>query len=385
VPVALRYAMISPDLLDSAALDLVSAPFGTSRMLPPTAYTSVGVFAWERANFFAGTWTCLGRTPATGQRAYAVGDISVLVTVADGGPRAFANVCRHRGHELLGVDETADGRAIVCPYHGWGYRLDGALAVAPQMGADFDRAPWGLTALPAADWHGWLFVNANGGAAPFEQFIGDADAYLAPYAPERLTVNARHRYEVPANWKLIAENYHECYHCPMIHPELCQVTKPDSGENGTGPGAWVGGTMELYPHAETMSFDGSAGPGAVPIAGAKRGEVTYLGIFPNLLVSAHPDYVLTHRLVPLAADRTLVECEWLFADPATDPAYAVGFWDTTNRQDWAAVSSVQRGLASRHHQAGPLAPNESAIYDWVTMLARGYRDLADIPRTTAGR
>src|SRR5947209_15379490 len=101
-------------------------------------------------------------------------------------------------------------------------------------------------------------------------------AIVAAYAPERLVVTDRHTYEVGANWKLIAENYHECYHCPMIHPELCQVTRPDSGQNGTGPGAWVGGTMELYPHAETMSFDGASGPGAARIDGAKAGEVTYV-------------------------------------------------------------------------------------------------------------
>ena len=139
-----------------------------------------------------------------------------------------------------------------------------------------------------------------------------------------------------------------------------------------------------------MSFDGEQPPDAAPLAGVDPRIVTYVGVFPNLLISAHPDYVLTHRLVPLAPDRTLVECEWLFAtgasgEPATDPAYAVEFWDTTNRQDWAAVASVQRGLASRHHQPGPLAPSEGAIYDWVTMLARGYRDLAAIPRREPGR
>jgi Rieske 2Fe-2S family protein len=375
--------MIPVDLAKD--LDPVLAPFGSSRMLPVAAYTDPAVLAWERTNFLAGTWTCLGRTPSTGRRAYAVGDISVLVVV-DGGLRAFANVCRHRGHELMPVDEQAPNtKAIVCPYHGWAYRPDGALAVAPQMGADFDRSEWSLTGLPAVDWHGWLFVNASGAAEDFATFIGDVEGYIAPYAPESLTVNATHRYEVAANWKLITENYHECYHCPMIHPELCQVTIPDSGDNGVGPGAWVGGTMDLHAHAETMSLTGRAGPGAVPLPGADAGTVTYVGLFPNLLISAHPDYVMTHRMVPLAPDRTFVECQWLFASPDVDPSYATEFWDITNRQDWAAVSSVQRGLASRHHKPGPLAPNESAIYDWVTMLARGYRDPSDIPRRAAGR
>ena len=157
-------------------------------MLPVAAYTDPDVLGWERAHFFAGTWTCLGRRPAgrpagvRGRRHQRAGPVA-----SDDAVRAFANVCRHRGHELLpGRYATPPKRAIVCPYHGWAYRLDGSLAVAPQMGADFDRAPWGLSPLPAVDWHGWLFVNASGGAAPFADFVGESRAYVAPYAPERL-------------------------------------------------------------------------------------------------------------------------------------------------------------------------------------------------------
>jgi Rieske 2Fe-2S family protein len=381
-PIGEDGAMIPADLLDPAALAAVVRPFGESRMLPSAAYTSEGVLGWERTQFFAGTWTCLGRRPAIGQRAYAVGNLGVLVTVSrDNAVRAFANVCRHRGHELLPIGTDAAKRAIVCPYHGWAYRLDGSLQAAPEMPADFDRTPWGLVELPAVDWHGWVFVNADGAAMPFADFIGELDDWVTPYAPERLHIAATHRYEVAANWKLIVENYHECYHCPMIHPELCTVTAPASGDNGTGPGAWVGGTMDLLPHAQTMSFDGSSH--APTLSGVNPRTVTYIGLFPHLLVSLHPDYVMTHRLVPLAPGRTFVECQWLFAAPAVDPAYAVEFWDRTNRQDWAAVESVQRGLASPHHRPGPLAPSESAIYDWVTMLARGYHDVRSIPRSPA--
>jgi glycine betaine catabolism A len=93
-----------------------------------------------------------------------------------------------------------------------------------------------------------------------------------------------------------------------------------------------------------------------------------------VLISLHPDYILTHRLSPLSASRTAVECEWLFVDSVSDPSYAVTFWDLTNRQDWAACESVQRGVSSPHYRPGPLAPSETAIYDWVTMMARAYRD-----------
>jgi Rieske 2Fe-2S family protein len=379
--------MIPPELVNPDELDAVLRPFGESRMLPVAAYSNADVFAWERANFFAGTWTCVGRKPTTGQQAYAVGDLSVLVTVVEEQVRAFGNTCSHRGHELLPADTAEDRPALVCPYHGWAYRLDGTLRNAPFMNRGFDKAAWGLRPIPVADWHGWLFVNASGTAGPFEEFIGDLESHVAHYFAGPLHVNAVRRYEIKANWKLIAENYHECYHCTLIHPELCAVTVTSSGENWDGPGAWVGGTMDLREQAETMSLSGTFGPGAVRLPGVDPRIVTYPGIFPNLLLALHPDYVLTYRLVPLAADRTLVECQWLFAEADIDPAYAVEFWDVTNRQDWAAVESVQRGLSSRHHVPGPLAPNESAIYDWVTMLARGYGDVASLPRdgSYAGR
>jgi Rieske 2Fe-2S family protein len=100
--------------------------------------------------------------------------------------------------------------------------------------------------------------------------------------------------------------------------------------------------------------------------------VNYLGLFPNLLVSLHPDYVMTHRLEPLAPGLTAIECSWYFPAAVADPSYAVEFWDITNREDWAACESVQRGAESPHFLPGPLAPAEDAVYQWVTMIARGY-------------
>ena len=79
----------------------------------------------------------------------------------------------------------------------------------------------------------------------FEAHLGDLAGILAPYSLRELVRADRHAYEVAANWKVIAENYHECYHCPLIHPELCQVSPPDSGDNYDLPGSWIGGSMEL--------------------------------------------------------------------------------------------------------------------------------------------
>jgi glycine betaine catabolism A len=379
-----------PAPLSAAGVADALRPFGQSRMLPPAAYVDPAVFAWEQRHFFAGGWLCVGRSdqlPRPGdQRAEDVGAGSVLlVRGEDGVLRAFANTCRHRGHELLPCGQTVNARAIVCPYHSWAYSLQGGLRAAAGFRSQpgFDETAWGLTELPVTDWHGLVFVDGSGTAppltAPTTGALATLEDIVAPYEPERLVVAGTHEYETSANWKILTENYHECYHCPVIHPELCRVSPPKSGENYACPGTWVGGWMQLRDAMVTMSLDGASG--GVPLRGLGPQElrvVVYVNLFPNVLVSLHPDYVMVHRLLPLAADRTRIECSWAFAPealerPDFDPRYAVDFWDLTNRQDWAACESVQRGLSSPHATPGPLSPDEDAVYQFVAMVARGYQ------------
>jgi glycine betaine catabolism A len=364
-----------------AVLDAAKSHDG-SRMLPADAYTSADVWAWEQRHVFAGSWCCLGRvdeirTGTVGQQAVAIGDIGVLLTWSEQGMRAFANTCRHRGHELLPNGESNTKRSVVCPYHAWSFALDGSLQAAPGFREveDFDPAEHRLVELAVEIWHGWIFCHAAnplGGDVPaFDAHLGVIEDILGPYAPELLVRRARHTYEIAANWKVVCENYHECYHCPLIHPELCQVSPPNSGENYVLPGAWVGGRMDLRDGMATMSMTGeAAGP---PIPGVDPRVVEYIQIWPNLLVSAHPDFVMTHRLVPQAPDRTWIECSWYFVDGVGDEAAnAVEFWDMTNRQDWSACESVQRGLGSPHFRPGPFAPNEDAVQQFVAMVASTY-------------
>jgi Rieske 2Fe-2S family protein len=353
-------------------------PFGQSRMLPARAYTAPEVLAWERRHLFAGTWSCLGRLdellgPDLTQRGVTVGDVPVLLTRDGEAITALANTCRHRGHELLPEGGSSGQRVVICPYHAWTYGLDGELRGAPRFRdvPGFRPADHGLVPLPVQIWHGWVFVNATGDAAPFAEHLGALAELVAPYSPERLRLAARHSYDVRANWKVIVENYHECYHCPHIHPELCAVSPPASGDNYDLPGAWVGGAMDLRDHAETMSLDGRSR--GVFLPGVDPRRVLYLALFPDLLLSLHPDYVMTHRLRPLAPDTTHIECSWLIPEEATDVTYAEEFWDRTNRQDWAACESVQRGLGSPHFRPGPFAPNEDAVHRWVTLVGQAYR------------
>jgi Rieske 2Fe-2S family protein len=371
--------------VDPAELAASLQPFGQSRMLPRAAYVDPAVFEWEQRHFFGGSWMCVGRSEDVAspgdQRAEAVGPAGVLlVRDASGQLHAFANTCRHRGHELLACGSSINRRVVACPYHSWGYELSGELRAAKGFKGreGFETAEWGLLPLPVEEWNGLVFVDGSAVAKPLRDGLEGLEGIVAPYELERLTVAGRHEYEVTANWKILTENYHECYHCPVIHPELCSISPPSSGENFPPSGAWVGGTMELREGMTTMSLDGVSG--GVPLRGLGATglrSVLYLNVFPNILLSLHPDYAMVHRLTPLAADRTSVECTWAFAPEAVeradfDPAYAMDFWDITNRQDWQACESVQRGLSSPHAKPGPLSPEEDAVYAFVTMVARGY-------------
>ncbi len=366
----------------------VLAPtLGRARTLPAEAYTSQAVFDWESMHLFEQGWVCVGRADEVAnpgdQRAFRIGNEGILVVRGtDGELRGFYNTCRHRGHELLEPGASRNLRAIKCPYHAWVYSLDGALAAAPRFGAleEFDKQRYPLIAARVEEWRGWVFVDAAGTAPAFAQHVGNLDELIAPWETERLFVAETHEYEIAANWKTITENYHECYHCPSIHPALCDVTPVDSGQNFAHDGLWVGGNMELKDFADTMSLTGESG--GVPIRGLdhrQRREVFYFGLFPNLLISLHPDYVMTHRIEPLGPGRTKVECQWLFPPevierPDFSHAYASEFWDITNREDWLACESVFRGLQSQGFHQGPFASSEDEVHIFMAMVAQAYVD-----------
>jgi len=142
--------------------------------LPAEVYADVSVLRWELEHFFDESWVCVGRSEdlrdAGDRRAVRLGRECVLLVRGEGSSlRAFFNVCRHRGHELLEVGWAASGRFVRCPYHAWAYGLDGELKGAPGFGdvAGFDKADYSLVPVRLAEWQGWLFANAGGDAPPF--------------------------------------------------------------------------------------------------------------------------------------------------------------------------------------------------------------------------
>ena len=374
-----------PSVLDPAQLALSAAPHEQARTLPGVAYHSAEVFAWEQAALVAASWVCVGRADqlAPGdRRATVAGDQPVIVTRdADGVLHCLSNVCRHRGHEVVPAGDSHD-RVLRCPYHAWVYGLDGAFRGGPRLrttpGFDRNDPSHALMPLHVAEWGGFVFVSATRRPPAFARWVDGLDDLLADHELERVRPAVTHEYEVAANWKLLIENYHECYHCDEIHPELCRVSSPLSGYDLPPRGAWRGGTMELMDTAETMSLDGrSDGVIMRRLSGEARRNVYYVAVFPNLLLSVHPDYVMTHVLRPLAPDRTAVTCSWLFPPEAFalegfDASYAADFWDVTNRQDWAACEGVQRGVGAIGYRQGPFSGDEGAVLMFVQQVAGAY-------------
>ena len=378
--------MAGPAPLEPADLVSVLAPFGESKTLPAEAYTSEEIFAWELGELFASTWVCVGRVDdllGPGQvRAVRVAAEGVLLARDSVGTiRAFSNVCRHRGHELAPIGDPFDARLIRCPYHSWSYRLDGTLRAAPTFTETpgFDPSGHSLFELSVGIFGGWVWVDLSGETPTPEVHFGNLWEVSAPYETGRLRTAVTHSYTVTANWKIVVENYNECYHCSTIHPELCRVTPPDSGRDHQPTGMWLGGTMDLKPHAETMSLDGrSDGVPLRGVTGDLARQVLYLTVVPNLLLSLHPDYVMSHLLTPIGPDETLVECSWLFPPeawerPGFDPAYAVDFWDITNREDWEACEGVMRGMRNRGYRPGALSSWEGTVYQFLTVMGHLYR------------
>ena len=367
-------------------------PVDEAHLLPPRVFHDADVFDFEQDRWFARTWLCVGREeevaePGTFLLARAAGESVAILRDREGTVRAFHNVCRHRGSTLLDEPATGTGTGrvvrIQCPYHAWIYDLDGSLRRAPHTEdiADFQVADQGLLPVRLETWQGFLFINLDPGAAPLLAYLVDLPKKIGNYPVAGLRRARRIEYEVNANWKVIGENYSECYHCPGVHPQLNRLSPYDRGWNLESNGPWAGGWMELVDAADTMSTDGASHgrPALDGIGDENLRRVYYVVLWPNLLLSLHPDYVMTHQVWPIDAERSRVVCDWLFdprtmAQPGFDPSDAVDFWDLTNRQDWAVCERQQEGTRSRAYVPGRYSLMEDMVHAFDLMVADRYAD-----------
>jgi Rieske 2Fe-2S family protein len=349
--------------------------------LPKEMYVDQAHWARERDRVLFGEWFCVGRLDDLGldsRGRVAVVDVvgeSVLVTSDESGAlHAAYNVCRHRGSQLYPTPagtpgERAAAGALRCPYHSWTYSLAGELMRAPHT-AGLDPADFRLHEVGVDRWCGFAFVHLTpppaAGTTPLAEALDSPGRRLANYAVGDLVTGATLTYDVAANYKVLAENYNECYHCGPVHPELCRLVPAFAG-GGSGLD-WEQG----IPHRDgAWTFTMSGTTTRAPLPGLDPEERTrHKGelIYPNLMLSCSGDHVAAFVLWPEAVDRTRIDCHLLFAadevaSPDFDPSDAAELWDLVNKQDWAICESVQRGMSSRAYTHGWFAEMEDDSLD----------------------
>jgi Rieske 2Fe-2S family protein len=351
--------------------------------LPGRYYTDPGQFGRDREAVFARSWLCVGRSEDVSGggrflRVNAAGRDLVLVRGGDGALRGFHNVCRHRGAALCLEPRGQLRRAIRCMYHSWTYDLDGRLVAAPNAHEmpDLPKDRFGLVSVLVEEWLGYVWVNLDTTAAPLADQVqpqirdqlGDL-ATFDRYDIGALRVGHRIEYDVASNWKSVAENFMECYHCTSIHPELTEALPQFTTGWGTVSGG-VGATLAA--DKEGFSMSGRAARPRLPgLLDSEDRLLKGIVLRPNAFVFLIPDHVAFFWMEPLAADRTRVVVEWLFDAAETeregfDPGDSVRLLDVTNRQDFEACQRCQVGMASPAYR-GVLVPSEHIVlgfYDY---------------------
>jgi Rieske 2Fe-2S family protein len=349
-----------------------------AKTLPQQYFVSDEIFRREQEQIFSKHWVLVGHQSQIARDGdYVVTEVNreslIVIRDRNGRVHGFFNVCRHRGTRLK-EDACGHASAIQCPYHAWTYGLDGRLLGAPHMDEvpGFDKADYSLRPVNLALWEGFIFINLDGNAMPLEEWFAPLNGKFSHWNTSILRPAKRIEYDVRANWKLMFENYSECYHCPGVHPMLAKVSPYDSAENDLSEGPFLGGFMKINKGAG-LTMSGKAC--AVKIDHEQEHEqeqenlVFYYSIFPNMLLSLHPEYVMVHQLWPKSPEQTLIVCDWFFHPDAFNrpdfkPDDAIEFWDMTNKQDWHVCELSQQGIASRAYEPGPYSSRESIPAAW---------------------
>ena len=356
------------------------------RTLPGSAYSDPELFAREQELIFEQMWFCAASSSDIAKagdfRTVQVGRESIIISRSrKGEARGFFNICRHRGAKLCSQESGEGARSFQCPYHAWTYDLDGKLIAAPNLTKmpDIDRQEYGLRKVHVREWMGYVWVCLAEEPSSFEETVmgdvrsrlGDVES-LEHYGVENLALGKRITYDVKANWKLIIENFMECYHCATIHPELTEVL-PEFAD-GLAAQYFVGHGALFGEDVQGFTVDGSEGHERIPGVSEDQDRRYYaVTVRPQVFLNMVPDHVIVHRMYPLAPDHTIVECDWLFlpevVESGADVSKSVELFHRVNQQDFEACELCQAATDSRvYADGGVLVPSEHHIADFHTWV-----------------
>jgi glycine betaine catabolism A len=347
--------------------------------LPAAWYSDPGQYRRELEAFWYAKWIAVAREEeiaAPGDwRVVTIGTQKILLVKDESELRAFHNTCRHRG-SILCTEERGNfpRKRIVCPYHSWTYDLSGNLVATPRRmeTPDFDMKNFPLYQVATRTWAGFVFVCLEGSPA------FDVPKKYGNYGFEKLRIGKRIVADVEANWKLLAENFSECFHCPPVHPELCRVVTAYQEA-----GAWglrQSSKAEYKSGAATLTLDGSSRLTPFPALNQQERKTLYIPemVLPNLFLNIHPDYVNSHLMFPTGPQSVRIVYDWLFEPrhlPLSDDdlAHYVALWDITNQQDARNCEWQQQGMQSRAFAHGHYVPQEFDCHRFAQWVRSGVR------------
>lgn len=341
--------------------------------LPASWYQDPAHYERELEVFWYRKWIAVAReeeVPAAGDwKRVRLGTQSVIVLRDEnGGLRAYHNTCRHRGSVLCSEDTGSFARRrIVCPYHAWTYDLSGRLVATPRRmeTPDFRHEDYPLFEIGVDSWAGFVFVNLGKNPAPLADLVDDRQTRYERYRLAELRIGKRIVLDVKANWKLLAENFSECFHCPPVHPEFCRIVTAYQEAGAWGLRGAAEPRPEYKPGAQTLTLDGTARLPAFRDLNEEERKRLYAAdmVLPNLFLNVHPDYVNAQLMFPTGPESVRMVYDWLFEPqhlplaPA-DLEHYVALWDITNRQDAQNCEWQQEGMRSREFRHGVYVPQE---------------------------
>jgi choline monooxygenase len=348
--------------------------------LPADWYTDPSIFQLEQERIFRKTWQLVGHATQV-ERAgdfftCRVGGVPLIVARgSDGTLRAFENVCRHRGSEI--VQGAGNRSSFQCRFHGWTYGLDGCLKGVPRAGdvAGFDAAEYPLFAAHVEEWGPFIFANSDPDAEPLARWLGPLPQIVDEVGLDLFAASnppIRREWELNANWKAVVENFCECYHCQINHPGFAKVLNLEPRELIIRD---YDELSLLLLKNEEFEADGSNSDSGQPVPSFNmHGALFDALVWPNFVFNTYPGpgNVTTQVIVPLDVDRTLMIYEYFLFDGVGEQEANefVEFWDRVQDEDTPLVEAIQRGAQSPRFRGGPLFPADGLVRRFDTYVCR---------------